>query len=120
MGSQVCQFSSEGRDGRHSHRRCVFVLFLRIACFLIEDCVAIDMVEFETNTTVLPDEFIAHRLGMIPLVSAGCDEAIRYSRVRTALSLIVDPVCLRRSPGLYLPGVMSKLLNRTGPERGLQ
>ena len=39
--------------------------------------------EFETNTTVLPDEFIAHRLGMIPLVSNNCDEAIRYSRVRS-------------------------------------
>jgi DNA-directed RNA polymerase II subunit RPB3 len=45
------------------------------------DRVAIDMVEFDTNTTVLPDEFIAHRLGMIPLISANCDEAIRYSRV---------------------------------------
>lgn len=39
------------------------------------------MVEIETNTTVLPDEFIAHRLGMIPLVSSNCDEAIRYTRV---------------------------------------
>jgi len=47
--------------------------------------VAIDMVEFETNTTVLPDEFIAHRLGMIPLVSTNCDEAIRYSRDCTCL-----------------------------------
>lgn len=45
-------------------------------------CPAIDMVEIETNTTVLPDEFIAHRLGMIPLVSANCDEAMRYNRVR--------------------------------------
>ncbi|EIM82696.1 insert subdomain of RNA polymerase alpha subunit [Stereum hirsutum FP-91666 SS1] len=42
--------------------------------------IAIDMVEIETNTTVLPDEFIAHRLGMIPLVSANCDEAMRYNR----------------------------------------
>jgi len=47
--------------------------------------VAIDIVEFETNTTVLPDEFIAHRLGMIPLVSNNCDEAIRYSRDCTCL-----------------------------------
>jgi DNA-directed RNA polymerase II subunit RPB3 len=43
---------------------------------------AIDMVEIETNTTVLPDEFIVHRLGMIPLLSPNCDEAIRYNRVR--------------------------------------
>lgn len=42
--------------------------------------VAIDMVEIHANTTVLPDEFIAHRLGMIPLVSTNCDEAIRYNR----------------------------------------
>ncbi|KZV69522.1 hypothetical protein PENSPDRAFT_652275 [Peniophora sp. CONT] len=42
--------------------------------------VAIDMVEVQQNTTVLPDEFISHRLGMIPLVSANCDEAIRYNR----------------------------------------
>ncbi|PPQ98640.1 hypothetical protein CVT24_003973 [Panaeolus cyanescens] len=42
--------------------------------------VAIDMVEIETNTSVLPDEFIAHRLGMIPLISTNCDEAIRYTR----------------------------------------
>lgn len=44
---------------------------------------AIDIVELEANTTVLPDEFIAHRLGMIPLVSTNCEEAIRYNRVST-------------------------------------
>ena len=31
--------------------------------------------------TVLPDEFIAHRLGMVPLVSKNCDEAMKYNRV---------------------------------------
>lgn len=45
-------------------------------------CKAIDMVEIEINTTVLPDEFIAHRLGMVPLMSSNCDEAIRYTRAR--------------------------------------
>ncbi|TFK75421.1 hypothetical protein BDN72DRAFT_787446 [Pluteus cervinus] len=48
--------------------------------------VAIDMVEIEINTTVLPDEFIAHRLGMIPLVSSNCEEAIRYTRDCTCLA----------------------------------
>ncbi|EKM80969.1 hypothetical protein AGABI1DRAFT_112673 [Agaricus bisporus var. burnettii JB137-S8] len=48
--------------------------------------VAIDMVEIEINTTVLPDEFIAHRLGQIPLLSSNCDEAIRYTRDCTCLA----------------------------------
>lgn len=48
--------------------------------------VAIDLVDIETNTTVLPDEFIAHRLGMVPLNSANCDEAIRYTRDCTCLA----------------------------------
>ncbi|KIY73033.1 RBP11-like subunits of RNA polymerase [Cylindrobasidium torrendii FP15055 ss-10] len=42
--------------------------------------VAIDLVEITENTTVLPDEFISHRLGMIPLVSVNCDEVMRYNR----------------------------------------
>ncbi|RUP45872.1 DNA-directed RNA polymerase II subunit RPB3-like protein [Jimgerdemannia flammicorona] len=39
----------------------------------------IDMVEIETNTTVLADEFIAHRLGMIPIDSTDV-ERIKYTR----------------------------------------
>ena len=69
--------------------------------------VAIDMVEIEINTTVLPDEFIAHRLGMVPLISANCDDAIRYTRVCVQcylhfmslfLTVIEDCTCLAGCP----------------------
>lgn len=48
---------------------------------LLKCLIAIDIVEIESNTTVLPDEFISHRLGMIPLISSNCEEGIRYTRV---------------------------------------
>ena len=65
-----------------------FAFSLIIACVYIWVCVAIDMVEFDTNTTVLPDEFIVDKLGMVPMVSTSCGESIWYSWVRAILSHI--------------------------------
>ncbi len=41
--------------------------------------ICIDLVEFECNTSVLPDEFVAHRLGLVPLLS-GLAKEFKYSR----------------------------------------
>lgn len=80
---QVREFLPESHDGGHTHCRSVFLCKIEHGPGLFTGtAAAIDMVEIETNTTVLPDEFIAHRLGMIPLVSTACDEAMRYTRVR--------------------------------------
>lgn len=41
---------------------------------------AIDLVEVETNSSVLPDEFLAHRLGLTPLNSTNVARALEYTR----------------------------------------
>ena len=50
---------------------------------------AIDIVNIQENSSVLVDEFIAHRLGMVPLISTACDRLINYNR---------DCVCLDHCP----------------------
>lgn len=80
IDSQICQAEPYRVDFRLTAVDLAFANSLRRTILAEVPTLALDLIEIESNTSVLPDEFLAHRLGMIPLNSYNCDQDLDYTR----------------------------------------
>ncbi|KAL4444006.1 hypothetical protein ABPG75_011743 [Micractinium tetrahymenae] len=67
LDDDYCEFVLKNTDASMANA-------LRRVILVEVPTIAVELVEFEANTTVLNDEFIAHRLGLVPLVSSRVHE----------------------------------------------
>lgn len=68
---------------------------LRRAMISRIDTLAIDQVQITDNSSVLPDEMLAHRLGLVPLNSTGMEkQVINYNKVRASSDRSPDTASL--------------------------
>ncbi|KPV74398.1 uncharacterized protein RHOBADRAFT_15917 [Rhodotorula graminis WP1] len=69
------------------------------------DTLAIDQVQITENTSVMPDEMLAHRLGLVPLISEGMENQItNYNKCdcdsfchKCSVTLTLDAKCMASS-----------------------
>ncbi|CAI9113188.1 OLC1v1013753C1 [Oldenlandia corymbosa var. corymbosa] len=94
-----CKFELRGTDASVANA-------LRRVMIAEVPTIAIDLVEIEVNSSVLHDEFIAHRLGLIPLTS---DRAMTMRSPRDCDACDGDGACDYCSVEIFL-----RAANRTG------
>ncbi|KAI5450492.1 RNA polymerase II subunit 3 [Naganishia albida] len=73
LNKQIAEFDLSGVEMAYANS-------LRRAMMADVPTVAIDQVSYNQNSSPLPDEFIAHRLGLIPLISKGVRDSMRDTR----------------------------------------
>jgi DNA-directed RNA polymerase II subunit RPB3 len=101
-------------DFRLSSVDLAFANSLRRVILAEVPTVALDLIEIENNTSVIPDEMLAHRLGLVPLNAKNCEQDLEYTRdcdcedhcVRCSVTLSLHVRCERGIMSVYARDLM--------------